>query len=574
MWEQKIASNNIVEKSKSNITEEIKEEKIQEALKELAVELRESQELKFVKEMTEKFPEAGIFLVGGSVRDAILGKKPKDIDLVINHISFSNLIDVLGNYGKITFDLAPKEDIVKLSPKKREKLIKEGFGVLKFFPRGKKESIDIAFPRTDVHKKSEILVEGVKRDVLAQADPNLDIRRDLKRRDYTINAIALNIINGKVIDPFGGIKDTLEKKIKAVGNPEQRILREDLSRAFRGLRLAVQLGFKIEKKTLKAIKLAFDSSAKSTKELYKKAKSGILKKLAAKERSIRNKFQLDPNRNLPRCLQVFYDFRTETVKTAVAPELISKEFLKSIETDILKTIKLWDKIGALQIIFPEIERMKNIPQPKQFHTEGDVYDHTILLLRKLPKDADIRLKLAALFHDIGKPATIQTPEKDGVDRIRFNEHAEVGAEITEKALRRLRMSKKIIDPVVWVIKHHMLPLTSKGAELRNSTIEKYFFRKDDWGDLLLELAKYDAMASIPKSGQVEMECYEKLKARIDKLNKFKEEQAKLPKPLINGNDLIKLGFEPGPDFKKLLDEIRDLQLSKKITTKEEAIESS
>ena len=559
----------------NNLKESMKMEKEKriENLKLLVDKLKKLPELDFLSELKERYPRAKVFLVGGLVRDALLKRESKDIDLVVKGIGLTELAKILSRYGRVIFDLSPKIKVEDLSSQEERRLIKEGFGVIKFQPSGKKEIIDVALPRTDVHQNRSIPIEGIRRDVFAFSQPDLPIKEDLKRRDFTINAIAVDLEKGEIIDPFNGLEDIEKKVVRSVGSPRKRILQEDLSRAFRGLRFSVQLGFSLEKETAEAIKLAFLPSPKSISEYYQKEKNKeVLKKLLTREKKIKKDYKIPPQENLPRCLQVFYDHRVEAVKPVVSPEIISNEFLKSFDADPVKTLKLWDEFGALKVIFPEIEMMKNVPQPKEFHTEGDVYQHTLLALKKVPKNADLRIKLAVLFHDIGKPLTLKTPEKDGTKRIRFDEHAEVGAELTKKILKRLRLPKRIIEPVVWAIKHHMLPLTAKGAELRDSTIEKYFFRPDGWGEILLELAKYDAMASIPLSGKTEMDCYNKLKERVERMRELKEKEAKIAKPFIRGDDLIGLGLKPGPIFAEILDEIRDLQLKGKLKNKQEAID--
>jgi len=502
--------------------------------------------LDFARAIVAEHPEAGFFLVGGAVRDAILGRPSKDLDLVASGIKFSHLIPELLKYGRVVFDLDPEKKVAELSPEDLEALFKKGFGVLKFYARGSKDCIDIALPRTDNHEKKSAAVKGIKRDVFAQADPTLPIEEDLARRDFTINAMAVNLASGKLVDPFGGLDDLENHQLKAVGKPADRILEEDLSRAFRGLRFAVQLGLKIEPRTLRAIKMAFE-----------------------------------PEGDVPRCWQKYHDHATGKIKTAVAPEVASEQFIKALRANPVAMLDLWDEAGALKVLSPEVLALKNIPQPPEFHSEGDAYAHTRLLLEKLPVDADIKLKLAGLLHDIGKAVMIQTPEKDGTDRIRFNGHDQAGATMAAKIMRRLKLPKNISEPVAWAIEHHMLPLTSYGETLKKSTLRKYFFREDGWGDLLLDLVRYDAAASIGPAGQAEMNCYETIKAQIDTLeretsgteNDADNGARKNIPAKVSGADLIKIfKLKPGPRFKEILETAMDYQLEHPRADKEEIIE--
>ncbi|MFA7662573.1 MAG: HDIG domain-containing metalloprotein [Patescibacteria group bacterium] len=548
---------------------------IEQKLKKTVEQIKKLPAFKFIPKLVKKYPQVGIYAVGGYVRDAIMDRRAKDVDIVINRINFSDLVDLLLEYGKVIFDLEPKTDLAKLNSKKRQELLSKGFGVIKFIPRDKKDSIDIALPRVDIHEKSEVLVDGIKRDVLAQANPAMKIEDDLGRRDFTVNAIALDLRSGEMIDTYEGVGDILNKKLKAIGKPEQRILKEDLSRAFRGLRFVVQLGFEIDIETQKAIKKAFQPTAKNTREIYEKEDKTVLEKLISKEKQIRDEFLIELKYKLPKVLQVFYDKRVGVAKTAVAVEIITEEFCKSFEIDPLETLKIWEEYGVLKIILPEVLAMRSVVQPIQYHSEGDVYQHTFLALKSAltkEKKVGLNLKLAILLHDIGKVATIKFDLKDS-NGINFYKHDQVGAEMAKKIFARLNFSKQISEPVVWAIKNHMLAINALKNNLKDSTLEKYFFDDEIKGDLLLKLIKYDAMASIPASAkESNLESYQYLAGRIKNLAKLKDKNNKLPLPLINGDDLIALGLKPNAKFSEILDKIRNAQLKGEVKTKKEAIE--
>ena len=549
---------------------------IKKKLKQVATKTKKLSCLRFLPDLTSKYPQAGIYAVGGYVRDAIMGTKAKDVDLVINRIDFSDLVDILLQHGKVIFDLDPKAELRKLNPKKRQELLARGFGVIKFIAEGETTSIDIALPRVDVHNKSEIHVDGIKRDVLAQADPTMSIEDDLGRRDFTVNSIALDLKTGEMIDPYNGVSDIKNETLRAIGDPEQRILKEDLSRAFRGLRFSVQLEFDIEDATRNAIEKAFQQTISDVLEVYEKEEKDILDKLISKEKQIRDGFRVPIENNLPRVLQIFYDRQAESAKTAVAVEIITKELLKSFDCDVLETLRIWEAYGALKIILPEIVAMKGTPQPAEYHSEGDVYDHTALALKFIAEqkeDVGLKLKLAVLFHDIGKVETIKFDSKDS-NGISFHNHNTVGAEMVSDIFGRLNFPKQISRSVAWVVKNHMLAINGLHNDIKESTVEKYFFVDEESGELLLSLIKYDGMASIPEGHKKsKMEAYKYIAKRVNNLSKLKNELNALPAPLIDGNDLIDLGIKAGPKFSKILDDVRNLQLKGKIKNKEEAIKT-
>ena len=552
------------------------EKEVRAKLQEKATELRASSDFEFLKDLEKEFPEAGVYMVGGSVRDLVIGRESKDIDLIVNKINFSKLVDILIKYGRIIFDKAPKnkKNIGELPMEERERLIRENFGVVKFIPNNTKlkEAIDIALPRTDNYAKAgQSGIRGIKTDVVAQADPDLSIYNDIERRDFTINSISLNIIDGKIIDPFDGVEDIVRRKIKAVGDPKERILKEDFSRAFRAIRFACVLDAEIDPATFKVVKEIFQPAEQSSEEIYGDQPE-ILRKVQILENKIRKQFQIPEGQNLPKFLQVYYNRTKDNAGTAVALETIRTELIKAMKGDIFELLNLLEEVDGLEIIFPEVVAMKNCPQPKEFHTEGDVMKHTMLLIKNLPKDASPELIMASLLHDIGKPATIQTPEKDGVDRIRFNTHAQAGGQMAREVCNRFRFDSEFTSKVVWLVEKHMFPLGSEETEPKSTTLEKYFFKNPDWGEDLLKLSYADGMASIPPDGKPLMSFYDKMVKRIEDLKKQKKEQAKLPKPLINGRDLINLGLKPGELFGEILEAIREEQLNEMINTKEEAIE--
>ncbi len=543
-------------------------EEVEERLNELYKELSELPELSFIKEIKKQHSEAGVWLVGGSVRDAILNKKSKDIDLVVENIAPVELVNILASHGKVIFDRNPKVDLAKMSEAEKEALISNAYGVIKFKPANSQldEYIDIAFPRQDDYSQSgQSGILGIKRDVESKADPSLKITDDLARRDLTINAMALNLINGDIADPFDGIEDLVKRKIRAVGDPEKRILAEDLSRGFRALRFACVLGAEIDLPTKKAIKKIFQPSSISLEEIYKNDKDKLVL-LKQYEEEVRKLFSLLPDSPLPRCLQVFWDKEQNKPRLAVPREVMSKEIIKGFRVDPVRFMQLLDEVGGLKIVFPEVAKLKNLAQPREYHREGDAWRHTLLVLENLPASASLRLKLAALFHDIGKALT---QDRDKKGKITFYGHAKKGAELINLIAKRLRLPRRLAEEVSWLVENHMFAHTIDVEKIRAIKLERMFLENVELGADLLTLVKADAAASWPPDFS-NIKALEKRLAKIKKQIKQKQE-AEIP-PFVTGNDLIVLGLKPGPIFRKILEEVRNAQLEEIIKTKEEAIE--
>lgn len=487
--------------------------------------LEQEKSLAFVKDLKEVFKKEEIFLVGGSVRDFMLNQETKDFDLVIRNISLDELESFLKKRGKVS-------------------LVGKNFGVLKFIPEGIKleEPIDIALPR----KEHSTLFTGGYRDFEVQFDPSLSIEEDLSRRDFTINAMAYDVINKKLIDPFEGKKDLLERKIvRCVGNPSQRF-KEDYSRMLRALRMACQFSLEIEKETWQALKERMPH-LNDEREIFGK-----------KER-------------------------------VVPYETITRELLKMLYHSPYQAVELLDKSRAFEVLIPEILKMKNCPQPENFHSEGDVWTHTLLCLKILESEAyfkefqekpSVEIIVASLFHDIGKPFTLKTPEKHGTDRIRFDEHDVVGAEITSQILERLKFpvfpkGHKLyvdINKIYWLIEKHLVHIQGDPAKMRPSTIEKYFFHPKYKNDLL-KLIFIDVSAAIPKDlKKPDFSLYNKIKERIKEIKEKVKAKENLPPPLLNGYDVMEtLNIPSSPKVGEVLKRVREEQLEGRLKTKKEAI---
>lgn len=333
------------------------------------------------------------------------------------------------------------------------------------------------------------------------------------------------------------MEDLHKKIIRAVGNPRERF-REDYSRMLRALRFAVQLGFGIEEKTWKALATLMP--------------------------------RVNDERPTPK-----------GAERVVPYETIAREFLKALIADPVKTIELWHDSRAMKALMPELLKMRGCPQPPNYHSEGDVWIHTMMALKLLrspqyrrefgKESPDALTTLVVLFHDIGKPYTIQTPEKDGTDRIRFNEHDKIGAEVTEKIARRLHLSAPgefdvDIPKLHWLIAHHLLAVHGNVETMKASTIEKYFFNPAVPGETLWKLMFADGGATIAENGKAMLTDYRALRARARAIAHGAKRYT-LPKPLLDGNEVMKLlNLKPGPAVGEALRALREEQLAGKIRT--------
>ncbi len=476
----------------------------------------------FIFKFFKSFPKGEIYLVGGAVRDHIMGRETKDFDFVVRGVGAKNLEKFLDALGDVD-------------------LVGRNFGVFKFLPKGSSnEPFDIALPRRE-HSTGD----GGYRNFSVQSNPKLPISEDLSRRDFTVNAIAYKLkIFGKkidideIVDLHGGQSDIKNKIIRTVGKPEERFS-EDYSRMLRALRFSAQLGFKIGSETFSA-----------------------LRALMSKINDKKNGERVTP---------------TET---------IAKEFLKAIISDPVRTFDLWDSSGAFRELMPELLPMRGCGQPKNFHSEGDVWTHTRLALSMLSSKEFKKLfgkfapsaetVLGVLFHDIGKPPTKQTPEEHGTDRIRFNNHDTLGAKMTEEICHRLTLSAPAdfavdAERLAGIVRYHLITVHGPVKELRASTIEKYFFNPAFPGEALQRVIFCDSSATIPEKGKPDLKHFFELRRRIANLKKISEKKPVLPPPLLDGIKIMKLlNLNPSPKIGEILAILREEQLSGRLKTAAQA----
>lgn len=460
-------------------------------------------------ELVRDRPDARVFLVGGAVRDALLGRPLKDVDLVVTGVALNELERRLRTIGSV--DTVGKR-----------------FAVFKV-TRPDGQQFDVALPRTDASFGT-----GRYRDVAVRADPNLPIEEDLKRRDFTINAMAWNVSGRQLLDPFGGQTDLTDRIIRAVGQPAERF-QEDATRILRAVRFAVQFDFTIKPSTAAAMQ----------------SKLSLLQDVSVTPR-----------------------------------EVVAHELVRAYTADPIRAFDLWDEHGLFQTLIPEIVAMKGCAQPAEFHAEGDVFTHTRLALAALSDasfaqtfpDASVtpQLAITVLLHDTGKPPTQKTPTRDGVDRIRFDGHAEVGATLAADIGQRIKLASAGInlELMIWSIEHHLDTLNLKTMKL--STVEKTYLLPPERGQLLQQLCWADGRASL-KPDEVrngarfhEPKQFQQLQERIKEIQKKGYQQTR-PTLLLDGHDVMKLlNIPSGPRIGQLLDELRDAQLQGAITTRRQA----
>ncbi len=340
---------------------------------------------------------------------------------------------------------------------------------------------------------------------------------DVERRDFTVNGLLLDPfrfeagepLEGCVLDSVGGRADLEAKLIRAIGDPARRFA-EDKLRMLRAVRFAARFGFAIEPATLAAIR-----------------------------------------------------------REAASVEMVSCERIREELTRILtqgaarRGMELLDETGLLPYVLPEVARMKGVEQPPQFHPEGDVWIHTLLLLDHLPspKDEPVSPTLAwgMLLHDVGKPATFTPPDpaKPG-DRIRFNGHVEVGVAVARDILNRLRFSNDDREQILALIKHHMQ--FGDVEKMKQSTLKR-FLRTPRFEEHLA-LHRADCLSSHGR-----LACYDLAKRSLEELG---HEEIR-PRLLLTGADLIAAGYRPGPRFREMLEAAEDAQLEGALSSREDAL---
>jgi len=326
-------------------------------------------------------------------------------------------------------------------------------------------------------------------------------REDVARRDFTINGMMLDPVTGEVLDFVGGRDDLKAGIIRAIGDPALRFA-EDKLRMLRAVRFAARFEYRIEPATFTAMqKLAPEIAVVSSERVR--------------------------------------DELTRMLTEGHAP----------------RAFCLLDESGLLPHVLPEIFSMKGVEQPPEFHPEGDVFVHTLLLLENLPHPCPPTLAWGALLHDVGKPSTFRRAP----DRIRFDNHVEVGVKIAEEICQRLRFSSDDTKQILALVDNHMR--FTHATRMSAATLKR-FFRLPAFDDHLA-LHRADCLAS-----HGDLATYEFVRQKRAEIPP-KEIR---PAPLVTGDDLIAAGHRPGPKFREILNAVEDAQLEGRLASRDAALE--
>jgi poly(A) polymerase len=404
------------------------------------------------------------FLVGGCVRDLVMGFVPKDYD--------------------ISTDATP-EQVARLFPESLT--VGAQFGVV-MVPR-EEGNVEVATFRSDGRYTNGRHPDDVRYAKTPQ--------QDVLRRDFTINGLLYDPVKEQVLDYVGGQADIRARRVRAIGDPYERFS-EDHLRMLRAVRFAARLKFSLE------------------------AAVEAIRKQAAEIRQ-------------------------------VSAERVRDEIVKILtEGQPRQGFELLDATGLLQEVLPEIKRMQGVAQPVEFHPEGDVWVHTMMMLEGL-RSPTSTLALGVLLHDVGKPPTFSVRE-----RIRFDNHVEVGAKMAEEILSRLRLSSRDTERVVELVRHHLrfkdFPRMRRSTQLR-------FLRLPGFAEHL-ELHRLDCLASHGNLSTYEMAKRLREETLAEEIR---------PAPLLRGDDLIARGYTPGPIFKEILQAVEDAQLEGRVHTSTQAL---
>ena len=348
---------------------------------------------------------------------------------------------------------------------------------------------------------------------------SIEPREDVVRRDFTINGMLLDpallfdepggtvrVPEQAVLDFVGGRQDLDARLVRTIGEPAQRF-EEDKLRMLRGVRFAARLGFEVEQATLGAMRLHAAEIGQ------------------------------------------------------VSAERVRDELTRMLtEGRARAAFELLDRAGLLEQVLPEVAKMKGVEQPPQYHPEGDVWVHTLMLLERLPAGCSPELGWGFLLHDVGKPATFQPPDRTRAgDRIRFNGHVEVGMRIAEVLLETLRFSNEEKAQIVALIRHHMQFGDVKA--MKESTLKRF-----------IRLPRFDEHLALHRadceSSHGDLRLWEFATAAYE----ADEPVEARPHWLVTGRELIAAGYRPGPRFKEMLRAVEDAQLEGRIATVAEGME--
>jgi poly(A) polymerase len=443
------------------------------------------------------------YLAGGCVRDLLLGRDPLDYD-----VATSATPDIVLNMFPRTFAVGAHFGVVLVADEAPDEIP----------PLEDAGDAGPRYARTEVatFRSDAAYSDGRHPDAVRYTTTP---EEDVQRRDFTINGLMLDplrhlrwgqpseelyadrqALRAAVLDYVGGLADLDAGIIRAIGEPQRRF-EEDQLRLLRAVRFAARFGYSIEPSTHEAMCA-----------------------LAPRIRSVSRARVRD---ELTRMLT---------------------------EGRARRSFELLDETGLLAEVLPEIVKMKGVAQPPQYHPEGDVFIHTLMLLEQLEPGAPSTLAWGALLHDVGKPPTYRVAP----DRIRFDGHVEVGLAMGAEICRRFRFSNEDTRQILALIENHMR--FADAPHMRASTLKR-FFRLPCFEEHLA-LHKMDCMAA-----HRNLDTYDFV---VERYHSMPEEDVR-PRPLLTGRELIAAGYAPGPRFKEMLQAAEDAQLEGAIATTEDAV---
>jgi poly(A) polymerase len=421
------------------------------------------------------------YLAGGCVRDTLLGLDPTDYDVTTDATPhqvmriFPETYAVGAQFGVVLVPI-PKDSEREIVPPEHP------------------HAIEVATFRSDGAYSDGRHPDHVQYSKAPE--------EDVKRRDFTINGLLMDPLDGdRVLDFVGGRADLAAGIVRAIGDPEKRF-QEDKLRMLRAVRFGARFGYAIDPQTLAAIRAL-------AQDIHQ-----------------------------------------------VSRERVRDELTKMLtEGHARQAFELLGSTRLLKEVLPEIERMHGVEQPPQFHPEGDVWVHTMMLLEQLPANVSRTLAWGALLHDVGKPPTFRVAP----DRIRFDGHVEVGVKMAHEICRRLNFSNEDSEQIEALVANHMR--FADVERMKDSTLKR-FLRLPKF-DEHLEMHRMDCLAS-----HRQLSLYNFVS---EKMRNTPPEEIR-PELLITGQDLIALGYEPGPRFKTILSAVEDAQLEGTLRGREDAIE--
>ncbi|MGB7210757.1 MAG: HD domain-containing protein [Pyrinomonadaceae bacterium] len=458
-----------------------------------------------VKTLSEAINTAGgrAMLVGGCVRDELMGVVPKDWDIEVYGIQPEKLKELLESFAEtISADKSVRVPVVNV--------VGESFAVYKIG-----SDLDVSLPRRERKKGKG------HRGFVVEGDPTMSFENACSRRDFTVNAILKDPLTGEIVDPFNGRED-IEKKI--LRHVSSKTFAEDSLRVLRAAQFAARFEFDIAQETVELCKEI------NVTDLPKERIWGELEKLLLK---------------------------------AQKPSIGLKW--------------LYD-LGVVDQLFPEMKALVGVPQEPEWHPEGNVDIHTLMvvdearkLIDDLPHERQVAVMLGALAHDFGKPPT--TEFMDG--RWRSHSHDEAGVEPTLTFLDTLGLFTlngfDVRNQIVQLVRYHLKPGEYYKAK---SPVGDGAFRRlarKVEPDLLYRVAKADSLGRnpewLPKEKWFGSEAQEWFIGKVRDL----QIERKAPEPILMGRHLVELGLEPSRQFKKILDAVYEMQLDGKVVDLDGAI---